>query len=101
VEFHSPGRLPSTVTIESIRMGASHVLRNPRIYSFFVRMGLVTDISGVARMIKLVRERTGKGCCSGGNRGGVHSQNSQTFANLRHCFIVFGSYIILKNQSFY
>ena len=61
VEFHSPGRLPNTVTIESIRMGASHVLRNPRIYSFFVRMGLVTDIgSGVARMIKLVKERTGK-----------------------------------------
>ncbi|MGC8932375.1 MAG: ATP-binding protein [Candidatus Methanodesulfokora sp.] len=60
VEFHSPGRLPNTVTIESIRMGASHVLRNPRIYSFFIRMGLVTDISGVARMINLVRERTGK-----------------------------------------
>jgi ATP-dependent DNA helicase RecG len=42
-------------------MGASHVLRNPRIYSFFVRMGLVTDIgSGVARIIKLVKESTGK-----------------------------------------
>jgi ATP-dependent DNA helicase RecG len=61
VEFHSPGRLPNTVSIESIRMGASHVLRNPRIYSFFVRMGLVTDIgSGVARIIKLVKESTGK-----------------------------------------
>jgi len=61
VEIRSPGRLPNTVTIESMKVGGSHVLRNPTIYNFFVKMGLVTDVgSGVARLIRTVKEATGK-----------------------------------------
>ncbi|HDH43830.1 MAG TPA: hypothetical protein ENG66_00245 [Thermococcus sp.] len=61
VEIKSPGRLPNTVTIESMKVGGSHVLRNPTIYNFFVKMGLVTDVgSGVARLIRMVKEATGK-----------------------------------------
>jgi len=61
VEIHSPGKLPNTVTIESMRIGGAHVLRNPTIYNFFVKMGLVTDIgSGVARLMRRVKEKTGK-----------------------------------------
>lgn len=60
IEVHSPGKLPNTVTIESIKIGGSHVLRNPTIYNFFVKMGLVTDVgSGVARAIRLIREKIG------------------------------------------
>ncbi len=61
VEIRSPGKLPNTVTIESMKVGGSHVLRNPTIYNFFVKMGLVTDVgSGVVRLIKTVKEATGK-----------------------------------------
>ena len=61
VEIRSPGRLPNTVTIESMKVGGSHVLRNPTIYNFFVKMGLVTDVrSGIARLIRTVKEVTGK-----------------------------------------
>jgi len=57
VEFHTPGVLPNTVTIESMKIGGSHVLRNPTIYNFLAKMGLVTDIgSGVRRIITLIKE---------------------------------------------
>jgi len=57
IEIRSPGKLPNTVTIESIKIGGSHVLRNPTIYNFFVKMGLVTDVgSGVLRIIKIIKE---------------------------------------------
>jgi len=61
VEIRSPGRLPNTVTIESMKVGGSHVLRNPTIYNFFIKMGLVTDVgSGVARLIRVVKEYMNK-----------------------------------------
>lgn len=61
IEIRSPGRLPNTVTVESMKIGGAHVLRNPSIYSFLVKMGFVTDIgSGVARLIRRVKEKTGK-----------------------------------------
>lgn len=61
VEFHTPGKLPNTVTIESMKIGGSHVLRNPTIYNFFAKMGLVTNVgSGVFRIIKLIRKQVGK-----------------------------------------
>ncbi len=61
LEIHSPGKLPNTVTIESMKVGGAHVLRNPTIYNFFVKMGLVTDVgSGVARLIRKVKEVTNK-----------------------------------------
>lgn len=61
IEIRTPGRLPNTVTIESMRVGGSHVLRNPTLYNFLFKIGMVTDIgSGVLRMIRLVKEKTGK-----------------------------------------
>jgi len=61
VEVRSPGRLPNTVTIEAMRLGAAHILRNPTMYALLNRLGRVTDIgSGVFRMIQRVRKATGK-----------------------------------------
>lgn len=61
VEFRTPGKLPNSVTIERIKIGGAHVLRNPTIYNLLAKMGMVTDLgSGVRRMIKLVREHTHK-----------------------------------------
>ena len=49
------------MTIESIEYGGAHVLRNPTIYNFFTKMGMVTDVgSGIFRMRKLVKEKIGK-----------------------------------------
>lgn len=60
IEFHTPGKLPNTVTIENIKIGM-HVLRNPTIYNLLNKMGLVTDIgSGVKRIIESVRKTVGK-----------------------------------------
>lgn len=61
IEFRSPGKLPNTVTIENIKIGGAHVLRNPTIYNLLGKMGLVTDIgSGIKRIIDSVRKTVGK-----------------------------------------
>jgi ATP-dependent DNA helicase RecG len=61
VQVHTPGGLPNTVTVEAMRLGAVHIVRNPAIYTLFARLGLVTGIgSGVLRMIESVRQATGK-----------------------------------------
>jgi len=61
VEIRTPGGLPNMVTIDAIRLGTAHNLRNPLIYVLFNRMGLVTDIgTGVYRAISRIREITGK-----------------------------------------
>jgi ATP-dependent DNA helicase RecG len=61
IEFHTPGKLPNTVTIESIKIGGAHILRNPTIYNLLGKMGVVTDIgSGVKRIIASVKKTTGK-----------------------------------------
>lgn len=61
VEIRSPGMLPNTVTVDSMRVGGSHVLRNPTIYNMLIKYKMVTDLgSGVRRMIKLVKENNGK-----------------------------------------
>lgn len=61
IEVHSPGKLPNTVTIDSIKIGGSHVLRNPSIYNILVKMGKVTDLgSGVRRIIRLIQEHIKK-----------------------------------------
>ena len=61
IEFRTPGKLPNSVTIESMKIGGAHVLRNPTIYNLLAKMGLVTDIgSGVLRIIKLVKDTVGK-----------------------------------------
>jgi len=59
VEIRTPGKLPDTVTIESMKISGSHILRNPTIYNVLLKMGLVTDLgAGVRRMIQLVRDRS-------------------------------------------
>ncbi len=61
IEIRTPGRLPNTVTIDSMKIGGSHVLRNPTIYNLLYKIGMVTDIgSGVFRMIKTMREKLNK-----------------------------------------
>jgi len=60
VEIRTPGKLPNTVTIESMRWGV-HVLRNPTIYNVFLKLGFVTDAGcGIPRMIRVFREATGQ-----------------------------------------
>lgn len=57
IEIHTPGVLPNSVTVESILLGAAHVLRNPTIYSIFNRAGLVTHLgSGVLRAKELIEQ---------------------------------------------
>lgn len=59
LEIRSPGGLPNSITLESLRYGV-HVLRNPIIYNFLLRLGYVTDAgSGILRAIARVREATG------------------------------------------
>lgn len=61
VEIRTPGGLPNTVSIDAMKLGAAHVLRNPIIYTFFSRLGFVTGIgSGVYRSIRLIHDATGK-----------------------------------------
>lgn len=61
IEIRTPGRLPNTVTIESMKIAGCHVLRNPTLYNLLYKVGMVTDIgSGVYRMIKTIRERLNK-----------------------------------------
>ena len=58
VEIRTPGKLPNTVTIESMKIASSHVLRNPTLYNLLYKIGMVTDIgSGVYRIIKTMREK--------------------------------------------
>jgi ATP-dependent DNA helicase RecG len=60
VEIRTPGQLPNTVTVESVRLGV-HVLRNPVIYNLFLKLGRVTDTGGgIPRMIRVLRETTGR-----------------------------------------
>lgn len=61
IEIRTPGKLPNSVTIESIKIAGSHVLRNPTIYNLLYKIGMVTDIgSGAFRMIKIIKEKLNK-----------------------------------------
>lgn len=61
VEIRSPGKLPNTVTIDSMKAGGSHVLRNPTIYNLLVKMKMVTDMgSGVRRIMRSIKEAMNK-----------------------------------------
>lgn len=61
VEIRTPGKLPNSVTIDSIKIGGSHILRNPTIYNLLYKMGMVTDLgSGVRRIISLVQANSQK-----------------------------------------
>jgi ATP-dependent DNA helicase RecG len=61
LEIRTPGKLPNSVTIDSMKIGGSHILRNPTIYNLLYKMGMVTDLgSGVRRIITLVRTHSKK-----------------------------------------
>jgi len=61
VEIRTPGKLPNSVTLDSIKIGGSHILRNPSIYNLLYKMGMVTDLgSGVKRILSLVRQHSGQ-----------------------------------------
>lgn len=60
MEVRTPGGLPNTVTIEEMKMGTAHLQRNPGIYAFLLRWGLVTGVgTGVMRAIESVKSATG------------------------------------------
>lgn len=60
VEVRNPGGLPNTVTLDMVKSGLAHVLRNPLIYASFYRAGLVTDTgNGVRRVFQMVKEAIG------------------------------------------
>jgi len=61
VEIRSPGRLPNTVTIDMVKAGLAHVLRNPHLYTFFLKAGYVTDTgNGFRRVIRDVKKAVGR-----------------------------------------
>ncbi|NLH38621.1 MAG: transcriptional regulator [Elusimicrobia bacterium] len=56
IEIHSPGNLPNTVTVDKIKLGGAHVLRNSTIYNFLYKYGFVTDLgSGIRRASELIK----------------------------------------------
>jgi ATP-dependent DNA helicase RecG len=60
IEIHTPGRPPNGVNADAMRAGV-HVVRNPAIYARLSDAGLVTRAgTGIRRMIRLVREATGR-----------------------------------------
>ncbi|HSL84545.1 MAG TPA: RNA-binding domain-containing protein [Thermoanaerobaculia bacterium] len=60
IELHTPGKPPNGVDAEAMRAGV-HVVRNPTIYARLSDAGLVTRAgTGVRRIVRLVREATGK-----------------------------------------
>lgn len=59
VEVRTPGGLPNSVRLDQLPAGV-HVPRNPTVYNLLLKRGLVTDAgSGIPRMIRLLREKTG------------------------------------------
>jgi len=61
VEVRSPGGFPNTVTVEMVKLGLAHVLRNPLLYSFFYRAGFVTDTGiGLHRAVLMIKKAVGK-----------------------------------------
>ena len=60
VEMHSPGRLPNTITLETIRYGV-HYERNPRLCALLSHLGYMREIgTGIPKMIRLTRQLTGQ-----------------------------------------
>ena len=60
IELHTPGKPPNGVDADAMRAGV-HVVRNPALYARLSDAGLVTRAgTGIRRIIRLVREATGK-----------------------------------------
>ncbi|HHH41564.1 MAG TPA: transcriptional regulator, partial [Chloroflexi bacterium] len=61
IEIRSPGTLPNTVTVDMVKAGMAHVLRNPQLYTFFLKAGYVTDTgNGFRRVIRDVKQAIGR-----------------------------------------
>ncbi len=61
IEIRSPGMLPNTVTVDMVKAGMAHVLRNPQLYTFFLKAGYVTDTGhGFRRVIRDVKQAVGR-----------------------------------------
>ena len=61
IEIHSPGALPNTVTVEKIKVGGAHVLRNSTIYNLLSKFQFVTDLgSGIRRACELIKNKINK-----------------------------------------
>jgi ATP-dependent DNA helicase RecG len=59
LEVRRPGRLPNTMTLESIRL-YNHESRNPLIAQFLNRLGFMEEFgTGIPNMIRLMREHNG------------------------------------------
>ena len=59
LEVRRPGGLPNSVRLDQLPAGV-HVLRNPTVYNLLLERSPVTDASsGIPRMIRLLREKTG------------------------------------------
>ncbi len=59
LEVRSPGRLPNSMTLESIRL-YNHESRNPLIAQFLNRLGLIEEFgAGIPNMIRHMREHNG------------------------------------------
>ena len=59
LEVRSPGRLPNSMTLESIRL-YNHESRNPLIAQFLNRLGLMEEFgAGIPNMIRHMREHNG------------------------------------------
>lgn len=60
VEIRTPGILPNTVTVDSLKTGM-HVLRNPTMYNILLKWQLITDAgSGIPRTVRVMVEKTGR-----------------------------------------
>ena len=58
VEVVSPGRLLNSVTVEAMKQGAVHLLRNPLITTVLAKRRLMTEQgTGVWRMMKLMQQQ--------------------------------------------
>ncbi len=56
VEFHSPGRLPNTVTIEKIKIGISYA-RNPFLVKYMEKLRYIDQLGrGIPMIIKSMKE---------------------------------------------
>ena len=58
LEVVSPGRLLNSVTVEAMKQGAVHLVRNPLITTVLAKRRLMTEQgTGVWRMMKLMEQR--------------------------------------------
>lgn len=56
IEFHSPGKLPNTVTIEKMKIGVSYA-RNPFLVKYMENMRYINQLGrGVPMILKTMKD---------------------------------------------